>query len=902
MAKDSFLHALHILLAETTIGSVLDGISSPFASPKHLPLRDKKSSEFKRNFCRKCVQCFPWFSLSDAEEIYRVAFLENDDKEPCHGVFSFMRSIAQEYLYEKGAGLVCHYNKILAWRQASRDIGQSPFICAYWAWKDHHNTTAFPRTCSFAPFVKTDNLRLQQILAKGMAENHFHLKGSGPIFLLSWVCLMNNIENRKIDFDNELLKYPIFKGDDQFTLHQRVIIAAYIRYYLWSKYVRDTLRPKIKATLLDNLEDNGLQELLKNIRRPQRFAVSIQRKISIQRLRHGLQRLDYAGSHRYMVTPYGPIGGEHSFLYRILRVLFANGLSDIEKQLFYAYLIVYVQLRRELVQVNNVVGFSNFALYQDRKDVFLKRFGEYSDALIRMAHASVLSNPAVRCLEARVTPKNNCDQLAKAHKALEQLAVQGNSAVCRGKREEGAPIFHKPLTMINGKCFFFDEKKNTCRRRQGPCRLPLSRVSYVQHFVKKPDLEINWEDPVEKLKARRQCRHFMYRRQAVEAPATALEQWRSSGARQAARVHGIDACNFEIGCRPEVFAPSFRRLRSHTPPPLYGNLYSWTLPTLRITYHVGEDFLDIVDGLRAIDEALRFFELGYGDRLGHALALGVDAANWYSFKKEKVFLPKQDLLDNIAWFYCRLLRLDLCNIELEHRLEDAYTDLYSEIFGGQPAPISVYFDAWKLRGNHPKLFLIKNGNTNQSPKYILARFSHEIQPPASVYRMAASDKVYDLVHRYHYDPQVREIGNTSIEYDICPLYIQAVSSMQKAMRAYIASKGIGIETNPSSNFLIGTYKDYQRSPLLSFYDLGLREHPESELLFVSINTDDQGIFDTTIENEYALVACAMESVKDANGKSVYPPERVYRWIDNIRTMGLEQSFKLTDRNIGGNDE
>lgn len=31
---------------------------------------------------------------------------------------------------------------------------------------------------------------------------------------------------------------------------------------------------------------------------------------------------------------------------------------------------------------------------------------------------------------------------------------------------------------------------------------------------------------------------------------------------------------------------------------------------LRLTYHVGEDFLDIVDGLRAIDEVLLF--VGWG--------------------------------------------------------------------------------------------------------------------------------------------------------------------------------------------------------------------------------------------------------------------------------------------------
>lgn len=46
-----------------------------------------------------------------------------------------------------------------------------------------------------------------------------------------------------------------------------------------------------------------------------------------------------------------------------------------------------------------------------------------------------------------------------------------------------------------------------------------------------------------------------------------------------------------------------------------------------MTYHTGEDFLDIVDGLRAIDEAMLFLQMEKGERLGHAMALGVGGMN-----------------------------------------------------------------------------------------------------------------------------------------------------------------------------------------------------------------------------------------------------------------------------------
>lgn len=48
-----------------------------------------------------------------------------------------------------------------------------------------------------------------------------------------------------------------------------------------------------------------------------------------------------------------------------------------------------------------------------------------------------------------------------------------------------------------------------------------------------------------------------------------------------------------------------------------------------LTYHVGEDFLEISDGLRAIDEAILFCDMKRGSRLGHATVLGIDLDRYY---------------------------------------------------------------------------------------------------------------------------------------------------------------------------------------------------------------------------------------------------------------------------------
>ena len=79
-----------------------------------------------------------------------------------------------------------------------------------------------------------------------------------------------------------------------------------------------------------------------------------------------------------------------------------------------------------------------------------------------------------------------------------------------------------------------------------------------------------------------------------------------------------------------------------------------------------------------------------------------------------------------------------------------------------------------------------------------------------------------------------------------------------------------------------------------WYNLGLTSDPkkleECPQIQVSINTDDQGVFSTYIENEYAILALAMEKCKDENGNRIYNRAMIMKWLDNIRENGIEQSF------------
>ncbi|MGL5921184.1 MAG: hypothetical protein ACRCZQ_11905, partial [Bacteroidales bacterium] len=83
-------------------------------------------------------------------------------------------------------------------------------------------------------------------------------------------------------------------------------------------------------------------------------------------------------------------------------------------------------------------------------------------------------------------------------------------------------------------------------------------------------------------------------------------------------------------------------------------------------------------------------------------------------------------------------------------------------------------------------------------------------------------------------------------------------------------------------------------PILAFNNHRLHHDPakmaDNPQLSVSLNTDDQGVFSTYLENEYALMAIALEKEKDENGNRKYTSMFIYDYLDHIRRLGHEQRF------------
>lgn len=102
------------------------------------------------------------------------------------------------------------------------------------------------------------------------------------------------------------------------------------------------------------------------------------------------------------------------------------------------------------------------------------------------------------------------------------------------------------------------------------------------------------------------------------------------------------------------------------------------------------------------------------------------------------------------------------------------------------------------------------------------------------------------------------------------------------MRQKVQHMGVYVETNPTSNLLIGDIRSLQEYPIDTLNDRLLREKSRTAVL-ISVNSDDPLIFTTNVENELALVYHILLYRGMAR-------EQVIAWIDKVREYGLNSSF------------
>lgn len=825
-------------------------------------------------------EVFSYNSEDERRNNYRKLLQDlKDNSEGAPNVFRFIMNVAEKMLTYDGNEIMCKCDEMLRWREISFQLGQDFFTCAFLAAHDLKRGCR-SKNFSWLPIIRSDDGRLHNILKRGMAENHFHLAGSTKVFELNWVCLMNLIEGRIHDFEKLPNALQIHhtdriksegKRESFYAECQRV---AFYRVYLFSVLKDNQNLIKQAEDILGKI-DRG---------RPVEGLVSeIQDMIVLAKHIYGTKVdkryiLDYAFERSIVDSNDREcfiLVGERSFLYECYKACVSERFKERQKNMFYRYLSIRTQFRGELIQINRQVGFANFSNYQDRKEIFIQGQTEYENELIRLALNETMRKQNIVSLEARICPKKSAEKLYEAIKRSEMIAAD------RGQN----------TAMDDGG--FNNIKKNIPIQGdiQVRCDKQRNKVTYVLHFPKIKEKEFCHGTP-----RNQNVRAATLKETKSIVALLEKETWVNE------KIRGIDACSNEIYCRPEVFAQAFRYLLD-LEFAYGGNIHIKKegyerKGRLHATYHVGEDFLDIADGLRAIDEAILFCGLRRGSRLGHALALGIDPYKYYKYKENKIALPKQIVLDDIAWILQKADETG-CAIEscLRSELLEQYYSLYEEIYGANvysPLKASVmdYYQSWKLRGDNPYVYrLDKEAFFQRMNKTAIQRFDRYEWNYKVGNNVRKTECCRNLYFAYHYNQKVREVGNEETEFKADERYAELICQLQDKMIRKLVREGIGIETNPSSNYLIGTIQKYEEHPILRFNSRKLRDMERNTCLNVSINTDDQGVFDTMLENEYALMALALKKAKDENHQPLYDVEDIYEWIDYVRKMGMEQVFE-----------
>ncbi len=796
---------------------------------------------------------------------------------PAGGIFSLLGRYSEKVLLFPNGVPQCRMEKLLNWRELSFDLGQDLFTCSGLAWKDAQERCRSVSFC-WPAAIRINCAELYDMLSKQLSENHYHLNASTQCFPLTWGFLMNHPNQISRYFGDRIFREDLHQTtrfgskDNVKSWSERMLYAAFLRALLF-QCVRDS-----------NQIGGAAKAFFRFINSIDRLK-TVRQDVENLRFLHGarfvqlnglMKCLDYAISPDVELgRPYSTrfLSGERQLLYNCFKSCYTGRFPTVVQNMFYLYLLIKLQFRQEIIQCNKRYGFRNFSEFQDRKAHVWGDFPEYWSESYRLSISSVLESP-VHSLEMRVMAGNSLREMK------ENISLPDRYSYFHQQE-----LNKKPLGT-------YDAFRDFSRKQ--------NQHFFVLHFAKQPLERVPRHDNLEFLPT---ARHQKLRN-SIQKQAQTIAHSMERDDYLCSRIRGIDAASHEIGCRPEVFATAFRFLRGFPPAAFLEKPRHW--PLLGATYHAGEDFLDIVDGLRAIDEAICFLNLECGDRIGHALALGIDSQNYYTLKNMYSVMPVQDLLDNLTWllFRCMEWGVDIpymFRTQIEQQAEELLKKLYWK--HSPNTSLRDYFYSWTLRGDDPGLLLdsklwspSRSDEQDVNPTFSrYAGFMRNQRPSTgrTPQSLRSDHNVLRLLYRYQFGRDERLGGQAPERFLISNDYIDIISRLQERMMQRLMDAGICIECNPSSNILIGTFRKYEMHPIFRFNSFGLHipEHTDESIqLRVSINTDDQGIFDTSLENEYALLYCSLCMRKDIKGAHIFSQDAVYNYLDHIRILGNGMVF------------
>jgi len=375
-------------------------------------------------------------------------------------------------------------------------------------------------------------------------------------------------------------------------------------------------------------------------------------------------------------------------------------------------------------------------------------------------------------------------------------------------------------------------------------------------------------------------------------------------------ITSIDVAGDENRTPPEVFAPVLKYLRRDIKKQddFMSDYIKYQRDghdfmehhKLRISVHAGEDFNHIVTGMRKVHESVKFYQMDERDRLGHALAIGINPKEWCELNGD-IFVTKQEYIDNLVWLYHQSIKvLPYCDYasklmkQYEKQIKELCEEIYSDSYG-----LDDLYKAWKLREYCPVEMFSKD-DFKQADEYIQS-ITFDFEKKCGY---EEAEKIYKM---YHTSTDVRKKGDevikieyTNLDNNMYPYRItdedlDLIEAVQDRLIQKFCDKGIIIETNPSSNVYIAHIHSYDNHPIFRWNPVndkdlfGIYENKakfnrfgiRTSRMKVCVNTDDPAIMPTTLRNEFELI----ERIAFKNHSDNL--EEIKEWSEKIRELGVK---------------
>lgn len=732
-------------------------------------------------------------------------------------------------------------------------------------------------------FITPYEPQVKKRLEKGIAIQHVHLTGSYPAPYY-WVAVMNSRINEEniLYFNNSKEDIRYKSIENQYLSPELIKIAKVVRLTLF-EFVKSAIESdfNISETSRSDLINkyNEIEEMMTK-KEEKDYIDNIIKEVNKSILKHKYDLIDYASKiDKRAISDNSNINskslyGERLLIFYLLYFINTGKIDDNQNQ----------EKNDEYTIISKL-----FWLYAQIKNSFLCKI-QQQEGISGFDYFEYTLN-TITWKENGAEIERFCDEIGEYLQETKSVIKQ-EFMIAPQKNEEK---YNEIIRIISN----IKRKMNDKLLPELKSRYNGVKVGIIVHFIKNEGDYLS--ERMNKNKDSYKIYHYNKRAENIKNYNTLLEYKtldKSTEKDEKIPIVAIDTANRELYCPPEVFGEVYRKVFESNFK--IDKEYQFKGKT----FHVGEDFVSLSTGLRRIYETIKYLNISAGDRLGHCIALGSDVNLW-AHNNPTVEVNLIDLLDDYVFEWYLITMDSKCdNYSRVNLLERKISKYSIEIFGVAIKP-EVLVEAWLQRGmvtclgeDYKDEEAIPYWITLQGQimkKEQRKKGTHNVIPNLEMLELLALQYniVYDktkiqlpineaerILHEYLYDmhtiDRFLDIKNIDTLDEI-----DSLKNIQETLIRLIKEKGITIESNPTSNWLIGGFERTADIPAVQWifnnYDLAF-----------TINIDDPAVFGNSIENEYLLVYSNL--IKGTESFKDYSKIKALEKIDELRNNSIESSF------------